>query len=226
MESGDVLGWSYIFSTLLILNFILKRVTPIIVVIIGVNYSLRTQKWKTRLIANAVMLLGIIIFIVVNVRQASAGELLQAVKNDDINQVYYILKSGKANINAQDTGGETALIRDVRYGNLEITKYLIESGADVNIKSKDYGTALIWASIRGYLEIVDLLIKNGANVNDINDKSGTTALIGASREGDWETVKILIENGADVNIKNSDGETALDMAQTEEVREVLIKSES
>ena len=41
---------------------------------------------------------------------------------------------------------------------------------------------------------------------------------------DLEMVKLLIEIGADVNIKNKEGKTALDLADTEEIKEVLRKA--
>ena len=41
---------------------------------------------------------------------------------------------------------------------------------------------------------------------------------------DLEMVKLLIEIGADVNIKNNYGKTALDLAKTKEIKELLKKA--
>ena len=46
----------------------------------------------------------------------------------------------------------------------------------------------------------------------------------ASLEGHLEIVKYLVKNGADINIKNEDGNTALDWAATEEIKELLRKA--
>lgn len=46
----------------------------------------------------------------------------------------------------------------------------------------------------------------------------------ASWRGYSEIVKYLVKNGADINIKNEDGNTALDWAATEEIKEILRKA--
>ena len=56
-------------------------------------------------------------------------------------------------------------------GHLEIVKYLVENGANINEKNKDGDTPLICASINGHLEIVKYLCQNGDNVNE-KDKDG------------------------------------------------------
>ena len=69
--------------------------------------------------------------------------LIEVVKNNDINRVNSILNNGKENINAKDKYCETALMIASSEGNLEIVKLLVENGADVNIKSDIGNTALI-----------------------------------------------------------------------------------
>ena len=120
----------------------------------------------------------------------SRYNLIEAVKNNDINRVNSILNNGKENINAKDRDGWTALIWASCKGDLEIVKLLVESGADIDAKDNDGWTALMRASWRGYSEIV----------------------------------QYLVEIGADINIKNEDGKTALDLADTEEIKEILRKA--
>jgi ankyrin repeat protein len=80
---------------------------------------------------------------------------------------------------------------------LEIVKFLIENGADVNANN---GVALDYASRNGNLEIVKFLLENGADVNANNG----AALAGASQRGHLEIVKLLLSPtvGADVNADN------------------------
>ena len=67
------------------------------------------------------------------------------------------------------------------------------------------------------------MVEKGADINAQED-IGRTALMNASYNRHLKIVKFLIENGADVNIKNNDGKTALDLAKTEEIKEVLRKA--
>ena len=100
---------------------------------------------------------------------------------------------------------------------MELVKYLVENGADINAKNNDGETALMKSSANHEnIEIVKHLVENGADVND-KDNNGETALMIASAEFKNSgvvkylniVVEYLVENGADVNAKNNNGETAL-----------------
>lgn len=101
------------------------------------------------------------------------------------------------------------------HGKLEIVKYLISKGADVN-KTNDNNqnmivlgdTALIQASLEGHLEIVRVLIAAGADVNKVNTQQ-SSALMYASYKGHIDIVRALIAAGANVNYADHDGHTAL-----------------
>ena len=79
-------------------------------------------------------------------------------------------------------------------GNIEIVKFLVSEGADVNIKSPNGSTPLHQAAAS----------ENTADV--------------AKRV---EIAKFLIFQGAEVNVKNDKGETPLGVANTEEMRAIL-----
>ena len=93
---------------------------------------------------------------------------------------------------------EKSLIEAMDSSNIEISRLMIDGGADVNGRGRNHGTSLILASEKGHFDIVKCLVANGAEVNAkyCNDQ---TALTYASEKGHLETVKCLIENGADVN---------------------------
>jgi len=74
-------------------------------------------------------------------------------------------------------------------GYLEIVKFLIQNGADINT---DDGGALRFSSYYGHFPIVKYLIKNGANMR-------IEALTEASVKGYLEIVKFLVENTKDIN---------------------------
>lgn len=60
---------------------------------------------------------------------------------------------------------ETALMTAASIGNLEIVKYLVEQGADVNARMTGGGSALAYAAIGGRVDVVKYLIERGADVN-------------------------------------------------------------
>ncbi|KAH8817550.1 ankyrin repeat-containing domain protein [Flagelloscypha sp. PMI_526] len=90
-------------------------------------------------------------------------------------------------------------------GKLEMVRFLIEKGADVNVGGRVYGTALQAAAFMGNLNIVRFLVEKGADVNPSGDKYGT-ALQAAISSGSLEVIHFLLENGADVD---ADGGSAL-----------------
>lgn len=117
-----------------------------------------------------------------------------------------------------------ALIDAAMDGNFEKVKLLIEKGADIGAKDNDGVTALMYVSRAGDLEIAKYLVENGTDINAKDSDWGYTALIYAAEYVNLEIVQFLIESGADVNIKNNDGKTSLDLAETEEIKEVLKKA--
>lgn len=58
---------------------------------------------------------------------------------------------------------------------LEVAKYLIDNGADVNAKDVEGLTPLIWHVLHRNYEIVELLVEKGANVTVV-DRFGKNAL--------------------------------------------------
>lgn len=56
-------------------------------------------------------------------------------------------------------------------GHIEIVKYLIKSGAQIEFKNLTGTTPLHWAAQNGHLEIVKILISHGADPNSKNKKS-------------------------------------------------------
>ena len=79
------------------------------------------------------------------------------------------------------------LTKAIEDGQLEIVKYLVENGVDINAKDKDGKTTLMKTVENRNLEIVKYLVDNGANVNAKN-KNGNTPLILAPYGGDKKNI--------------------------------------
>lgn len=96
----------------------------------------------------------------------------------------------------------------------DITKLLIDAGADINFQNYSGDTILMMTARRwGALKKMKVLLENSADIN-IKDNEGKTALMYAVKDKDnLGKVKLLIEFGADINTKDNDGNTALNIAR-------------
>ena len=72
----------------------------------------------------------------------------------------------------------------------------------------------------GHVDVGDYLIQQGANVNQL-DKHGISPLLCAIFEHHTQFVKLLLKHGADKNTKMPDGRTCYDVAESDEIRQLL-----
>src|SRR5262249_8343534 len=102
----------------------------------------------------------------------------------------------------------------VQFGDPDVTRALLASGADINEKDQDGLTALDWAVVANQTDVVKALLAAGASVNTV-DRFGYTPLLYASTIdfGDAETALALIGAGADLKVKDKEGKTALEHAR-------------
>ena len=80
----------------------------------------------------------------------------------------------------------TALHKAAGGGHIEVVRFLVENGADVNARDKGDDTALHDAAFEGHIEVVRFLLENGADV--------TGALHEAADRGHLEVMRFLVEN--------------------------------
>jgi ankyrin repeat protein len=88
-----------------------------------------------------------------------------------------------------DVDGITALMIASRAYRPEMTRLLLEHGANPNIKSHDNDSAAM------------------------GETEGYTALMFACRSSSFEMVQVLLDHGADPHCVGADGRTALDIAK-------------
>ncbi len=91
--------------------------------------------------------------------------LMRAAVQGDAKMVKQLLASAdKANINALDQGGQSALILACENPkpNPDIVKQLIAAGANVNLRSRNGYTALTWALARKSKDVSQLLRRAGS----------------------------------------------------------------
>ena len=90
--------------------------------------------------------------------------LMRAAAQEDLKTVQQLLSGAtRAEVNALDQGGQTALILacENSKANPEVVKALLAAGADVNLRSRNGYAALTWALARNNSEVVRLLRRAG-----------------------------------------------------------------
>ncbi len=146
---------------------------------------------------------------------AASSDIADAAMNRNKDAVRSLLQK-KANVNAPQVDGTTALHWAVRADDLETADLLIRAGANVSAANRAGVTPMQLAAINGNAPILEKLIKAGANLNASLSKSGDTALMLAARTGKADAIKVLLDNGAQVNaIETWGGTTPLMWAVSE-----------
>ncbi len=197
----------------------------------------KKRAWQLPMIAGLLVLFSLGVCWWYNSRAVKGIRLVDMVDIGDIDGVRWICRWDSEQVNevadiAEEELDESLFIDywpilplflAIHRGHTDITKVLIEFGAEVNTKVElDLGageycvpkyhkeetsvTALDWATERGQVESVEALIKAGAEVN-AKDEDGEMPLHKAMLPflGDTELIKVLIQGGADVNAKCTTG---------------------
>ncbi|XP_043248393.1 protein phosphatase 1 regulatory subunit 12A isoform X3 [Colletes gigas] len=105
-------------------------------------------------------------------------------------------------------------------GDKEEVVRLLQKGADINTGNVDGLTALHQACINDDLDMVEFLVEKGADINS-GDNEGWTPLHATASCGFISIAKYLIEKGCNLAAVNNDGELALDIAESNEMEDML-----
>src|SRR5258708_4329666 len=124
---------------------------------------------------------------------AATSELADAVMRRDAVAVRVLMQK-KADVNAPQNDGTTALVWAARYDDLQTADALIRAGAKVSAANRDGATPLQLASINGSAAMIEKLVKAGADPNAKLTPSGDTALMMAARTGKTGALGVLIES--------------------------------
>ena len=169
----------------------------------------------------------------VNLKDGRGFSPLQmAVDCKQPNIIQLLLHKGVDLIN----DGGRALSYACMLGVIEVVKYWIDDGGDVNRvvpiiladsfnhylhivppstsdEIKINGMTLIHvASVAGHIDIVRLLLDNSTEV-DMKNSLGATPLMWAAYNARTGIIQILLNSGADIKIADNEGRTALDYTQ-------------
>ncbi|EPY84330.1 tankyrase-1-like protein, partial [Camelus ferus] len=138
-------------------------------------------------------------------------ELLEACRNGDVSRVKRLVDA--ANVNAKDMAGRKSspLHFAAGFGRKDVVEHLLQMGANVHARDDGGLIPLHNACSFGHAEVVSLLLCQGADPN-ARDNWNYTPLHEAAIKGKIDVCIVLLQHGADPNIRNTDGKSALDLA--------------
>jgi ankyrin repeat protein len=149
------------------------------------------------------------------VEQQHARAIVDAAERGDLEEVRRLVQQNQMLLNAvvwaYQWEDRSPLTAAANRGRVEVVRYLLDEGADIDLWTGEYGTALATACSEGRLAVVALLLASGADTAP--DRHGWTPLIGASGKGHTDIVELLLAHGyGDVDAQESTGRAALHRA--------------
>jgi len=103
----------------------------------------------------------------------------------------------------------------------DMSRYLIQSGADVAQKDKNGAIALHFAAESGDSQLVDILVEIGGSPVNTKDDDGENALFYALRESKLDAARRLIGHGVDLSSKNASKENIVDFCRALDYQDAL-----
>ena len=135
--------------------------------------------------------------------------LVLAIKDRSAKVTELLLQNRNIDVDLSNKYGETPLMMASIEGDLPVVKTLVLQN---KARIDHIGwTPLHYACAKGNLDVAKFLVANGAVV-DSNALNGTTPLMMAVQSGNEDLIRFLLENGADIRLRNTQGFSAIDIA--------------
>jgi ankyrin repeat protein len=151
---------------------------------------------------------------------SSGARLVDAIKSGDRASALTLLQQ-KADVNAAEPDGTTAIAWAARQDDLDLADRLIRAGADVKAANRYGVTPLSLACINGTAAMIEKLLEAGADANAPGPED-ETPLMTVARTGKVEAAKVLLAHGAKVDARETwHGETALMWAAAQRHPEMM-----
>jgi ankyrin repeat protein len=139
---------------------------------------------------------------------AGKSDVADAAQKHDLAAVRTLI-AGKADVNAAQVDGATALHWAVYHEDAQLVDQLIRAGASPDKANQEGITPIQMATVYGDAAIISRLLKAGADPKQTT-ANGETLVMFAARNGNPAALALLIEAGIDVNaVEKLRGTTAL-----------------
>jgi serine/threonine-protein phosphatase 6 regulatory ankyrin repeat subunit B len=145
-------------------------------------------------------------------------QIAKTIDFDAAKSIHSLLYTGAGHLSENLSKGFTPLLYAVRFGQIEISEYLIDSGADIDTTDSMGGSALMKASYYNNYVLLELLLENGANPN-LQNENGKTALMKLIENGKHEKaqlplITLLLRKDfyTNTNLTDNKGKKAIDYA--------------
>ncbi len=129
----------------------------------------------------------------------ASSPVADAAMKGDIAALRMLIQQ-KADVNAPQADGATAIQWAAYRNDLRLADVLIAAGADVKAANREGATPLYLASIQGSSGMIQRLLDAGADANEVGPQ-GETPLMLAARSGNLDSIKLLLDHKAQINAK-------------------------
>jgi ankyrin repeat protein len=175
-------------------------------------------------VLKSIYIIAVILLITSTVR---AQDIITASAEGNLVEVKELVERDPQLVYTKDETGRTPLHWACRGVHLEILKFLVENGADVNIRDNNGITPLTSTVARNHIEASKFLLDNGAKT-EIADNLQIAPILYALTSESKNVLELLIKRGASLEVKNDYKRTPLLLTCREsgsiEIAKILIEN--
>ena len=138
-------------------------------------------------------------------------KMADIIWNDKLEDLKAMVEKDKSLVNFRLDNEETPMTAAAYKGYIDMVKYLLSMGADINGVNKWNNNALLNAAQTGNVELGKLLIEKGANLEAIGPYH-QTPLLCALDYNKPEFALMTINKGANIHVKDNENQQAIEYA--------------